>query len=104
MRLCQKLLQLGILALQRPQPPGLRHLEPVEPALPVVERRLADPVCLRRQRALIDKATQVAADAEGNWLHGSEMQPRYLLIAAALGVVTGSSARMKVTAQGLRVY
>jgi transposase len=43
-RLRQKLLQLRVLALQRPQPLGLRHLQAAVLALPVVECRLADPV------------------------------------------------------------
>jgi len=43
-RLGQQLLQLGVLVLQRPQPPGIRHFEAAILGLPFVERCAADPM------------------------------------------------------------
>lgn len=43
-RVGQHPLQPSVLVLQRLQPLGLRHVEPAEPGLPLVECRLADPM------------------------------------------------------------
>jgi hypothetical protein len=40
----QKVIQLPVLLLQKPQPLGIRHLHPAVAGSPVVQRRFADPV------------------------------------------------------------
>ena len=47
-----KLLQLGVLVLQRLQPPGVRHVHAAELGLPLVECRAADPVLAAHVRRL----------------------------------------------------